>query len=132
MEGPGSGMNQNKIALCVLGAGAVLIVLYLAQQSSGDSLTGVPKVESEEQFGGLAADIGSRENTGTMLDMSTDIHGYSPGYNCPDQETVITRHRYPLVSGGNISTLIHRGFDAFLLGSPDNHWRTQPPSEYTL
>lgn len=125
-------MDKNKVALCVLGAGAVLIVLYLAQQSSGDSLMGVPAVQSEEQFGGLAADIGSRENPNTMLDMSPDIHFYTPGYNCPGQSTVLTRHRYPLVAGGNISTLIHRGFDAFLLGSPDNDWRTQPPSEYTL
>jgi hypothetical protein len=125
-------MDKNRLSLLILGSGVILIVLWLAQQSSGDSLTGVPCVESEEQFGGLSADIGSRDNTGTMLDMSPDIHFFVPGYNCPGQSQVLTRHRYPVVAGGNISTLIHRGFDAFKLGSPDNDWRTQPPSEYTL
>jgi hypothetical protein len=120
------------MGLLVVGAGAVLIMLYLANASASDNLTGVPSVQSEEQFGGLAADIGSRENPNTMLDMSPDIHFYTPGYNCPGQSSILTRHRYPLVTGGNISTLIHRGFDAFKMGSPDNSWRVQPPSEYNL
>jgi hypothetical protein len=125
-------VDKNRTTLLVLGAGVVLIVLYLAQQSSGDSLLGVPAVETEEQFSGLAAGIENRVSPGSMLDMSTDIHFYVPGYNCPEQSTIYTRHRYPLVPGGNISTIIHRGFDAFKLGSPDNTWRVQPPSEYTI
>lgn len=125
-------MDSKRLSVLVLGAGAILIVLYLAQQSSGDSLTGVPPVETEAQFTGLATDIGLRENAGTMLDTQPGTHFYVPGYNCPGQSTILTRHRYPLVCGGNISTLIHRGFDAFKLGSPDNAWRVQPPSEYNI
>lgn len=132
MDGEAGLVDKSKIPLLVIGGGVVLIVLFLAQQSSGDSLMGVPSVESEEQYGGLSADVGSRDNAGTMLDMDPDIHFYSPGYNCPGQNSVTTRHRYPLVCGGNVSTIIHRGFDAFKLGSPDNAWRVQPPSEYTL
>lgn len=125
-------MTGNKQALAVLGAGVILVVLYLAQQSTGDSLAGVPKVQSEEQFSGVSSDLGNRDNTGTPLDMSPDLHFFTPGYACPGQNLVVSRHRYPVVSGGNISTLIHRGFDAFKLGSPDNGWRVQPPSEYNL
>lgn len=125
-------MDKSKIPLLVLGTGVVLIVLYLAQQSSGDSLTGYPPVESESQFGGLGLDTTSMTNPGTPLDLDTSLHFFSPGYACPGQNLTLTRHRYPLVPGGNISTLIHRGFDAFRLGSPDNGWRVQPPSEYNI
>ena len=125
-------MDNKKLPLLILGAGAVLVMLYLANDSASDNLTGVPKVETEAQFGGLAADVGLRDNAGTMLDTQTDTHFYVPGYNCPGQSTILTRHRYPLVCGGNISTIIHRGFDAFRQGSPDNEWRVQPPSEYNI
>lgn len=125
-------MTANKHALMVLGAGAILIVLYLAQQSTGESLGGVPQVQDESQFKGLADDSGGRMNVGTPLDLSADLHFFTEGYVCPGQNVTLTRHRYPVISGGNVSTLIHRGFDAFRLGSPDNDWRTRPPSEYTI
>jgi hypothetical protein len=125
-------VDKNRLAVCVLGAGAVLIVLYLAQQASGESLTGTPPIETEAQFGGLALDESSRTSPGTPLDLDTTLHFFSPGYVCPGQNLTLTRHRYPVVAGGNVSTLIHRGFDAFKLGSPDNDWRVRPPSEYNL
>lgn len=125
-------MDNKRLPLLILGGGVVLIMLYLANDSASDNLTGVPSVQSEEQFGGLDADLGSRQNTGTPLDLDPSLHFFSPGYMCPGQSQILTRHRYPIVSGSNISTLIHRGFDAFRQGSPDNEWRVQPPSEYNL
>jgi hypothetical protein len=132
MGGGAELVDNKKLPLLILGAGAVLVMLYLANDSASDNLTGVPKVETEAQFGGLAADVGLRENAGTMLDTQADTHFYVPGYNCPGQSTILTRHRYPVVCGGNISTIMHRGFDAFRQGSPDNEWRVQPPSEYSI
>lgn len=122
-------MDNKHLALGGIGAGIVVIVLYLAMQSTGDSLVGVPSVQTEAQFNAYGTDL---MGTGTPLDMSPSIHFYDEGWNCPNQQMVPSRHRYPVVSGGNISTVIHRGMASLINGSPDNAWRTTPPSEETL
>jgi hypothetical protein len=128
----GAGVDSNKLAIAGIGLGAAAILVYLAQQSTGNTIAGVPQLQTEAQFQGLDTDIGARVNVGTPLDVSASTHFYVSGYNCPGQTIVPPRHRYPLVCGGNGTAVINRGFDAMRLGSPDNSWRTQPPSEYTL
>lgn len=123
---------ENKTILAGLGSAIVLIVLYLAMQSTGDSLVGVPKVQTEAQFNAHGDDLYPGMSPNTPLDMTPEIHFYDEGWNCPGQSLRAPRHRYPIVSGGNVSTIIHRGMSAFNDGSPDNPWRVTPPSEYTL
>jgi hypothetical protein len=120
------------MALLGIGGAGVLILLYIAKQSTGSGLADVPKFESEEQFDGISADAGGRVNAGTPLDLNAGIHFFVPGYCCPGQQVAPTRQRYPLVSGGNMTAVMNHGMDRLSQGSPDNDWRVQPPSEVML
>lgn len=76
-----------------------------------------------------------RVNSGTALDMRPEMHQWMPGYDPdPSATPVVTmRQRYPAVPGGNISTVMHRGFSAFNNASPaDNDWRVDPPEAAVL
>lgn len=125
-------MDRNKATLVVIGIGVVGIMVYLAQSSAGVSMLGVPQFETEAQFSGLNTDVGGRVNAGTPLEISAETHFFVGGYCCPGQKLVPPKHRYPLVSGGNITAVINHGLDAMRLGSADNLWRVQPPSEYSI
>lgn len=128
----GGAVDSNRLALCGIGVVGIGILLYIAQESAGSGLKDVPKFETEAQFDGLSADAGGRINAGTPLDLSTGIHFFVPGYCCPGQELVQTRHRYPLVSGGNMTAVMNHGMSRLCEGSPDNDWRVQPPSEVSI
>lgn len=121
---------DNKVIMAGLGGSIVLIALYLAMQSTGDGLVSVPQEQTEAQFNtwGDAFNI----NPGTPLDVTPELHFYDEGWNCPGQSLRAPRHRYPVVSGGNISTVIHRGMSSLAECSPDNPWRVTPPSEESL
>lgn len=125
-------VDSQKLSLVLIGGAGAAILLYLAQQSAGKSIAGVPQVQVEAQFQGLNTDLGARVNAGTPLDLSAETHFFVGGYCCPGQELKPTQHRYPLVSGGNITAVINKGFTAMSQGSPDNSWRVMPPSEYSI
>lgn len=125
-------MDRDKATLAFIGVGAVAVMVYLAQSSAGQSILGVPQFETEAQFTGLNTDVGARVNVSTPLDVSAETHFFVGGYCCPGQKLVPPRHRYPLVSGGNVTAVINHGLDAMRLGSADNLWRVQPPSEYSI
>lgn len=62
------------------------------------------------------------------------MHFFDPGQavppNPPNQQYTTPRHRYPTVSGTNISTLIHHGYSPLMVPSPrDNDWMWNPPTE---
>jgi hypothetical protein len=114
------------------GGGLVIALAYFAYSSTDDSLS--PEVQTEAQFKGMGLDVGGRVNLGGNLSLDPLIHFWHPGLD-PEpgaQKTRTLPVTYPYVSGANLSTLIHRGFDAMKYGSPDNHWRDFPPSEETL
>lgn len=79
---------------------------------------------------GLNVAAGMRVNAGTPLDCSYEIHGWHPGYD-PDpscQPVTQSKHRYPAVPGGNISTVMHQGWSAMSGMSPSgDDWRLNPP-----
>lgn len=117
----------------IAAGGAFVIVLgMIAHQQSGEVI--VPEVQTEAQFSGLGLDLGGQLNLGTNLSLDRLLHFYHPGYDpWPGGQKLVTLpHRYPHVSGGNISTVIHRGMSAMCKGSPDNAWRIFPPSEEDL
>lgn len=125
-------MKPDHAGLCaIIGLGAI-ILLYLAYSSSGDNV--VPQVQTEAQFFGLNIDGALAVNPGTMLDMRTSVHQWSPGYD-PDPnaiQCVKSRHRYPVVPGGNVSSVMHKGWGGFLKDSPNNDWRLNPPEAAVL
>jgi hypothetical protein len=125
-------VDNTKVACAGIGAAILLIALYLAQQSTDDSLVSVPSEQTEAQFNTWGREFDGGINDGTPLDLTPSIHFFDEGWACPNQQFVQSRHRYPLVSGGNISTVMHRGFSCLANQSPDNYWRVTPPSEYSL
>jgi hypothetical protein len=56
-----------------------------------------------------------------------------PGHVCEPHHSgyVYTRHRYPRMTGGEITAIIHRGFAPMRVpqNTPDASWIVSPPSE---
>jgi hypothetical protein len=60
-------------------------------------------------------------------DQSTGHEWRQPDWDC--KKNVLTPHRYPSVSGGNISTVIHEGWSSLMRPAPqDADWQDMPPS----
>lgn len=62
------------------------------------------------------------------------LHFFHPESPLPlrpqGQSYVSLKHRYPTVSGTNISTLIHRGYSPMMVPTPrDYDWLVNPPTE---
>lgn len=121
-------MEANKAGLCVIGLIGIAVLLYYAQKQSDDTV--VPDVQGEAQVMGLGVQAGMRVEAGSPLDMSSPEHGWHPGFD-PDptaQPVMQSRHRYPAIPGGNISTVMHKGWSQAMKGSPaGNDWFNTPP-----
>lgn len=125
-------LSTRDLGLLAVGGALVVALAYYAYNSTDDQVT--PAVQTEAQFEGLGIDVSTGLNVGTNLSLDPHLHFYHPGFDPePGAQKVITSaHRYPVVAGGNVSTIIHRGFDAMRQASPDNRWRIDPPSEDNL
>jgi hypothetical protein len=125
-------LSAHDWGMIAVGGALVAVIAGIAYQGSGDYP--VPEVETEAQFRGFGIGIGGSLNAGTNLSLDPLIHHYHPGLDPePDAQKLRTLPiRYPLVPGGNVSTVIHRGMDAMNNGSPDNCWREFPPSEVDI
>lgn len=128
-------MNDTHRTVCVLIGLAALVALYYAiQESGGPAGFYIPPVQTEAQFSGLGLSAGLATGAGTPLDLRPETHFWAPGSNPRDadspQPVVQARHRYPVVPGGNISTMIHRGWSQFSQLAPvDNCWFETPPED---
>ncbi len=120
-------MNGNHLSICAVGAIAIGILVYLAYDQTGERP--IPQVQGEGQVMGLGVQAGMSVNAGTPLDLRPEVHFWSPGFERnPAQPTISMCHRYPSVPGGNISTVMHKGWGAFNTDTPaDNDWRVTPP-----
>lgn len=126
-------MTHNELAfLGIFGLGAAILV-YVAMNQTGDRA--VPQVQTEAQVMGMGVQAGMRLNANTVLDLRPEMHFHVPGYD-PDPSATGTakmRLRYPALPGGNMSTVMHRGFSSFTEMSPaDNDWRITPPEAAVL
>lgn len=126
-------MTSNELAcLGIFGLGAVILV-YVAMNQTGDRA--IPQVQTEDQVMGMGVPPGMRLNANTALDLRPEVHHHVPGYD-PDPTatgSVKMRLRYPALPGGNMSTVMHRGFSSFMEQSPaDNDWRITPPEAAVL
>lgn len=126
--------NSNELTLCILAGIGVAALIYYANQDP-DSSKIVPQVQGEGQMMGLGLQATMRLNPGTPLDTNHEIHGWHPGYD-PDptcQPVTQSKHRYPSVPGGNISTVMHQGWSALTLKAPaGNEWLVAPPETAVL
>lgn len=121
--------NDGKVVLCVLAGVGVVALLYYAQQQTGESVP-APSVQTEAQVMGLGVQAGMRVNAGTPLDTSHTNHGWHPGFD-PDpsaQPVIESKHRYPAIPGGNLSTVMHNGWSQATKAAPGNTgWFDVPP-----
>jgi hypothetical protein len=115
--------------VCILAGIGVIALIWYAMQLTGDDGP-VPEHQKEGQVMGLGLQPGQVLNAGTPLDTNHVDHGWHPGYD-PDpsaQPVTQSRHRYPAVPGGNISTVMHKGWSQAMLNAPaGNDWFRNPP-----
>ena len=126
-------MDRNRVAcLTLIGLAAVLVFWY-ANVTDGGKTQPVPKTHREMTVAGMNVPSGQPLGAGTPLDMSPVLHFWAPGFMDAglldeDHPTVTTRHRYPAVPGGNVSTVMHNGWSQFCKMTPANDdWRLNPP-----
>lgn len=125
-------LSDRQITLALLGGIAVLALVYIASESSDTQSDGTEDSQSTftEGLNALAP------NSGSVIDINSarDFHEWVPGFDPVPSSTECTkpRLRYPTISGGNISTVIHHGFDAMRFPGVDGEWADAPPSEVSL
>ena len=93
----------------------------------------VPQIQTESQVEGLGVKAGTRYNAGTLLDMSPELHFWAPGFDenlvglpAAQGGTVKTPHRYPSLPGGNISTVMHKGWSGLCEPQCNDLFRNPP------
>lgn len=129
--------------------GVVFIALggYVAVSRTGASNTGPSGMPSVSEGKGPRASLNlSMQSMSAEVNMlgidaqggltpeSRLIHYFDPGapmpLNPPNQQFTDCRHRYPTITGTNISTLIHHGYTPLMIPSKrDYDWMVDPPSE---
>lgn len=127
-------MNSKEIGMCAVFVFAIGVAIYLANQSTDDNNRPIPAVQGEGQVMGMGVQAGMRVNAGTPLDCSHETHFWTPELDVSNDctPTVTTPHRYPAIPGGNLSTVMHKGWSAFGDSAPDNTWFTNPPEVAVL
>lgn len=124
-------MNHNQLAVMVLIGLAAAGALYFAVSNTPNT-DSIPQFQTELQFGSM--NVKSGIQLGPLMDTS---HLWDPCGNPRDanspQGFVTTPHRYPCVPGGNISTVMHKGWSAMTDWAPaGNDWFMNPPSVAVL
>lgn len=128
-------MNEHRLTICILLLMGAAWFAYLGSKKDGDRVL-VPEFQTETQIMGLGVSAGmDLDNPGTPLDMRVSTHFWDPGVNSRDQlawdqnRPITTGHRYPALPGGNISTVMHKGWSQVGECSPNTHgWFLNPPS----
>lgn len=122
-----------KLAGCVAVGAGVLFLIWKAMSQNEDSY--VPPKQTEGQLAGFGIGLDQQVGAGTYLDTNHPDHGWYPGYD-PDpsaQPVTYSKHRYPAVPGGNISTVMHQGWGSMVNKAPaDWEWMLNPPEASVL
>lgn len=128
-------MNSNERVIVILGAIGAAVILYMINEQTDPGYKPVPQNQKESQMEGLNANSTMPVEAGSPLDASISTHFWTPGYDdCnPSQPTVVSKHRYPAVPGGNISNVMHNGWSSMLVNAPaGNDWFMNPPEASVL
>jgi hypothetical protein len=118
-------VNPNQMGgICVGVALAALLLYVAASESGGSAKTPAYEGDTGSFFSGLD----------TMLckaDQGDQCSGYE--WKVPSEYQtgyVVSRHRYPQLSGTNMTAVIHHGWDAMMRPAPaDTAWIERPPAE---
>lgn len=127
-------MKPPEITIWILAGLGVASILYLIQQQTGGAIP-VPEAQAEWQFAGLGIQSQLGVAAGTPLDTAWENHGWHPGHDpVPMTQPVVTAHRYPAVPGGNLSNVMHHGWDSCIHMAPNGEkdWFMTPPEAAIL
>jgi hypothetical protein len=127
-------LSSNEMGMCAVFGFGIAIAVYIAVSNTDDSKRPIPSTQGESQVMGMGTQAGMRVNAGTPLDCRPEVHFWSPGLD-PDggkTTTIVTPHRYPAIPGGNISTVMHKGWSALGDSAPDDTWFRNPPEVAVL
>jgi hypothetical protein len=127
-------VNPNERVILILGAIGVGVILYMINEQT-EGFRPVPQNQKESQMEGVSQSPTMPVEAGAPLDASISTHFWTPGYDdCnPGQPTIVSKHRYPAVPGGNISNVMHNGWSSMATNSPaGNDWFTNPPEAAVL
>jgi hypothetical protein len=115
-------LDGKAIGVIAVGAAAIMVLVYNARSQTNNGQSRYETASGGEAPSGL--------NVYAIDALDTGLHYFHPAYCVPGQTQIFTQHKYPIVSGGNVSTLIHHGMDALRRPAPqDDDWRTRPPAE---
>lgn len=116
-------LDQKDITLIAVGLAVVALVCLIAHLQTDDAGKSQPRYEGELALASLSGAL--------VIDaLDTGDHYFHPNHAVAGQQQVFTAHRYPRVSGGNITALIHNGFDQMRKPAPqDTDWFLKPPAE---
>lgn len=109
-------MNNKDACYLIVGAAILGLLVYVCMTETGVS---APRSEATLAWNSPLEDVPYAFASASQM-----VEG---------QSQVYTQHRYPAVSGTNISTLIHYGLSA--MTNPhvnDLAWMYHPPAEYDL
>lgn len=121
-------MTPNELTVYALAGIGVAALVYYAYSQTDD--VAVPEVQGEGQVMGLGVSADINVGEGTPLDMAQHFHGWHPGYDPDPSAQPVTQspHRYPVLPGGNISNVMHKGWSQVGANQPSgNEWRLNPP-----
>lgn len=115
-------LSNKDVGLLLVGSAFVLLVVYIAYDKSD-----TPGARYENSTVVTAAFNAIDQ---AVKDLDTGDHYFHPAYCVPGQTQIFTAHRYPAVSGGSISTVMHHGMDRLKVPAPqDGDWINRPPGE---
>jgi hypothetical protein len=123
-------MKDTEITIWILAGMGLLVILYLINDGT-DGFRPVPGTQGEGQFEALNIKQDYDLASGTPLDTAWENHGWHPGHDPVPAAQPVTqsRHRYPSVPGGNISTVMHKGWSTCVTDTPGgkSNWFLTPP-----
>lgn len=115
-------LDNKDAGLILAGAAFVFLLAYIAYDKSD---TGQARFQNAT-FATAAFNVVDK----TLNELDTGDHFFHPAYCVPGQTQIYTQHKYPAVSGGSLSTLMHHGMDSLKVPAPqDNDWIIRPPGE---
>ena len=126
-------MKPNEMVVWSLAGIGVIALLWTASQQTGEKPAA--EVQAKGDVMGWGAQAETTASLGTPLDMSLHLHGWHPGYDPQPHATPVTNspHRYPAISGGNLSSVMHNGWSRASMSAPaGDDWRRNPPEAAVL